>query len=119
MGMKGSRVQAVVQELRGEKIDIVPWNDDQARFVCNALSPAEVSRVLLDEQNNAMEIIDKEDGSPIQNEDMRTLTVFTELASLAISNARKINQVQRENRDLYSSYRRTAEAGETGSVYAT
>jgi len=61
VGMKGSRVQAVVQELRGEKIDIVPWNDDQARFVCNALAPAEVSRVLLDEQNRAMEIIVPDD----------------------------------------------------------
>src|SRR5512132_894710 len=61
VGMKGSRVQAVVQELRGEKIDIVPWNDDQARFVCNALAPAEVSRVLLDDQNRAMEIIVPDD----------------------------------------------------------
>jgi Nif-specific regulatory protein len=47
-----------------------------------------------------VEIIDKEDGSPIQNQDMNMLTVFAELASLAISNARKIDQVQRENRDL-------------------
>jgi N utilization substance protein A len=61
VGMKGSRVQAVVQELRGEKIDIVPWHDDPARFVCNALAPAEVSRVLLDEQNGAMEIIVPDD----------------------------------------------------------
>jgi N utilization substance protein A len=61
VGMKGSRVQAVVQELRGEKIDIVPWHEDPARFVCNALSPAEVSRVLLDEQNRAMEIIVPDD----------------------------------------------------------
>jgi N utilization substance protein A len=61
VGMKGSRVQAVVQELRGEKIDIVPWDDDYARFVCNALAPAEVSRVLLDEQNKAMEIIVPDD----------------------------------------------------------
>jgi len=61
VGMKGSRVQAVVQELRGEKIDIVPWNEDPARFVCNALAPAEVSRVLLDEQNGAMEIIVPDD----------------------------------------------------------
>jgi Nif-specific regulatory protein len=53
-----------------------------------------------DEIIGVVEIIDKEDGSAIQNEDMKTLTVFTELASLAISNARKINQVQRENRDL-------------------
>src|SRR3979411_1915464 len=61
VGMKGSRVQAVVQELRGEKIDIVPWDEDPARFVCNALQPAEVSRVLLDEQNKAMEIIVPDD----------------------------------------------------------
>jgi Nif-specific regulatory protein len=53
-----------------------------------------------DEIIGVVEIIDKEDGSPIQKEDMKTLTVFTELASLAISNARKISQVQRENRDL-------------------
>jgi N utilization substance protein A len=61
VGMKGSRVQAVVQELRGEKIDIVPWHEDPARFVCNALAPAEVSRVLLDDQNRAMEIIVPDD----------------------------------------------------------
>src|SRR5918912_1438043 len=61
VGMKGSRVQAVVQELRGEKIDIVPWDEDPARFVVNALQPAEVTRVLLDEQNKAMEIIVPDD----------------------------------------------------------
>src|SRR5512140_1795604 len=61
VGMKGSRVQAVVQELRGEKIDIVPWDEDPARFVCNALAPAEVSRVLMDDQNRAMEIIVPDD----------------------------------------------------------
>ncbi|HEY4884835.1 MAG TPA: transcription termination factor NusA [Myxococcales bacterium] len=61
VGMKGSRVQAVVQELRGEKIDIVPWDEDSARFVCNALQPAEVSRVLLDDENKAMEIIVPDD----------------------------------------------------------
>ncbi len=61
VGMKGSRVQAVVQELRGEKIDIVPWDDDPARFVCNALAPAEVSRVLVDEGSRTMEIIVPDD----------------------------------------------------------
>jgi N utilization substance protein A len=61
VGMKGSRVQAVVQELRGEKIDIVPWDDDAARFVCNALAPAEVSRVLVDEESRTMEIIVPDD----------------------------------------------------------
>ncbi len=61
VGMKGSRVQAVVQELRGEKIDIVPWDEDAAHFVCAALAPAEVSRVLIDEANHAMEIIVPDD----------------------------------------------------------
>ena len=61
VGMKGSRVQAVVQELRGEKIDIVVWDEDPARFVCNALAPAEVSRVIIDEANHAMELIVPDD----------------------------------------------------------
>lgn len=61
VGMKGSRVQAVVQELRGEKIDIVAWHLDPARFVCNAIAPAEVSRVILDEKNKAMELIVADD----------------------------------------------------------
>jgi len=57
VGMKGSRVQAVVQELRGEKIDIVPYDEDPARFVCNAIAPAEVSRVLIDAESHTMELI--------------------------------------------------------------
>lgn len=61
VGMKGSRVQAVVQELRGEKIDIVAWNLDPARYVCNAIAPAEVSKVLLDEKNHSMELVVADD----------------------------------------------------------
>jgi N utilization substance protein A len=61
VGMRGSRVQAVVQELRGEKIDIVPYHDDPARFVCSAISPAEVSKVLIDEGNHTMELIVPDD----------------------------------------------------------
>jgi transcription termination/antitermination protein NusA len=57
VGMKGSRVQNVVQELRGEKIDIIPWHVDPAKFVCNALAPAEISRVIIDEANQSMEVI--------------------------------------------------------------
>ncbi|HXW53657.1 MAG TPA: transcription termination factor NusA [Myxococcota bacterium] len=57
VGMKGSRVQAVVQELRGEKIDIVPFDTDDARFVCNALAPAEVTRVLINEDEHNMQIV--------------------------------------------------------------
>ena len=61
VGMKGSRVQNVVQELRGEKIDIIPWHVDPAKFVCNALAPAEISRVIIDEDDNSMEVIVPDD----------------------------------------------------------
>lgn len=57
VGMKGSRVQQVVQELRGEKIDIINWDEDITRFACNALAPAEISRVFVDEANKEMEIV--------------------------------------------------------------
>ena len=61
VGMKGSRVQAVVQELRGEKIDIVTWDPDPAKFICNALAPAEIVRVIVDEGNHSMEIVVPDD----------------------------------------------------------
>ena len=55
--MRGSRVQAVVGELQGEKIDIIPWSDDPATFVVNALAPAEVSKVVLDEDQKRIEVV--------------------------------------------------------------
>ncbi|MDD5204718.1 MAG: transcription termination factor NusA, partial [Desulfobacterales bacterium] len=61
VGMKGTRVQAVVQELRGEKIDIVPWDPDPAKFICNALAPAEIIRVLVEEENHTMEVVVPDD----------------------------------------------------------
>jgi N utilization substance protein A len=61
VGMKGTRVQAVVQELRGEKIDIVTWDPDPARFICNALAPAEIIRVIVDEDSRSMEVVVPDD----------------------------------------------------------
>jgi N utilization substance protein A len=61
VGMRGSRVQAVVQELRGERIDIVPWTPDETDFVCRALSPAKVSRIVIDDENHTMEVIVPDD----------------------------------------------------------
>jgi N utilization substance protein A len=61
VGMKGTRVQSVVQELRGEKIDIVPWTDDQAELVCRALAPAKVSKVIIDDDEHAMEVVVPDD----------------------------------------------------------
>ncbi|EKD51834.1 MAG: hypothetical protein ACD_62C00170G0008 [uncultured bacterium] len=61
VGMKGSRVQSVVQELRGEKIDIVLWDNDPARFVCNAIAPAQVAKVIIIEKRKSMELIVPDD----------------------------------------------------------
>lgn len=61
VGMRGARVQSIVQELRGEKIDIVLWDEDPARFVCNAIAPAEVAKVIVKEDEHAMEIVVPDD----------------------------------------------------------
>lgn len=61
VGMKGTRVQAVVQELRGEKIDIVHWTADQAEYVCRALAPAKVSKIIIDDDERSMEVIAPDD----------------------------------------------------------
>ena len=62
VGLKGSRVQAVVGELRGEAIDIIPWHPDPARFIVYAIAPAQVSRVYIDEGNHTMELIVPDEG---------------------------------------------------------
>jgi N utilization substance protein A len=61
VGMKGTRVQSVVQELRGEKIDIVHWTPDPAEFVCRALAPAKVAKIIMDEDEHSMEVIVPDD----------------------------------------------------------
>jgi N utilization substance protein A len=65
VGVKGTRVQAVVQELRGERVDIVPWTPDPAEYVCRALLPAKVSKIILDEEEHAMEVIVPDDQLPL------------------------------------------------------
>src|SRR5262245_66427504 len=57
VGMRGSRVQAVVQELQGEKVDIIPWSSNPANFIVNALAPAEVSKVVMDEDGGRVEVV--------------------------------------------------------------
>jgi N utilization substance protein A len=61
VGMRGSRVQAVVQELQGERVDIIPWSDNVATFIVNALQPAEVSKVVLDEESERIEVVVPDD----------------------------------------------------------
>jgi N utilization substance protein A len=61
VGMRGSRVQAVVGELQGEKIDIIPWSHDTATFIVNALAPAEVTKVVMDEDNRRLDVVVPDD----------------------------------------------------------
>ena len=61
VGMRGSRVQAVVGELQGERIDIIPWSPDAATFIVNALQPAEVAKVVLDEDAEPIEVVVPDD----------------------------------------------------------
>ncbi len=61
VGMRGSRVQAVVNELQGEKVDIIPWSEDPATFVVNALAPAEVAKIVLDEEAGRLEVVVPDD----------------------------------------------------------
>ena len=65
VGMRGARVQAVVGELAGAKIDIIPWNYDDATFIVNALQPAEVSKVVLDEEEHRVEVVVADDQFPL------------------------------------------------------
>ncbi len=65
VGLRGSRVQNVVQELKGEKIDIIQWSSNSVKFVCNAMSPAEILRVIVNEASNSMEMIVSDDTLPL------------------------------------------------------
>lgn len=62
VGMRGSRVQAVTSELAGERVDIILWSDDPATFVINALAPAEISSIMVDEEKHSMDIVVDEDN---------------------------------------------------------
>ncbi|HMY59611.1 MAG TPA: transcription termination factor NusA [Pseudomonadota bacterium] len=102
VGIKGSRVQAVVQELRGEKIDIVPYSEDPARFVCNAIAPAEVSRVVIDAENHTMELIVPDDklslaiGKKGQNVRLASQLTGWRIDIHAESRVREMEQVERQ-----------------------
>ncbi len=81
VGMRGSRVQAVVGELQGEKIDIIPWSPDPATFVVNALAPAEVSKVVLDEEQHNIEVVVPDDQLSLaigrRGQNVRLATMLT------------------------------------------
>ncbi|TFG78043.1 MAG: transcription termination/antitermination protein NusA [Thermodesulfobacteriales bacterium] len=102
VGMRGARVQNIIQELRGEKIDIVPWSPDQARFACNALSPAEVNKVIIDDENKSMEVIVDDDQLSLaigrRGQNVRLASQLTEWRI----DIKTDSQVKREQQDVVS-----------------
>lgn len=82
VGMRGSRVQAVVAELQGEKIDIIPWSEDEATFIVNALAPAEVAKVVLDEETRKVEVVVPDDQLSLaigrRGQNVRLASILTE-----------------------------------------
>jgi N utilization substance protein A len=100
IGMRGSRVQAVVGELAGEKIDIIPWTEDAASFVVNSLKPAEVAKVLLDEEANRIEVVVPDDQLSLaigrRGQNVRLASQLTGWAIDIITEAEESERRQRE-----------------------
>ncbi len=100
VGMKGSRVQAVVQELQGEKIDIIPWSEDTATFVVNALQPATVSRVVIDEDESRIEVVVPDDQLSLaigrRGQNVRLASALTSSAIDIMTEAEASEKRQRE-----------------------
>ena len=100
VGMKGSRVQAVVQELQGEKIDIIPWSEDTATFVVNALQPATVSRVVIDEEEGRIEVVVPDDQLSLaigrRGQNVRLASALTGSAIDILTDAEASEKRQRE-----------------------
>ena len=106
VGMKGSRVQNVVQELKGEKIDIIPWHVDAAKFVCNALAPAVITRVIIDEDNKSMEVIVPDDSLSIaigkRGQNVRLASRLTGWR-LDVKSENKYNEAMKKSHDVLAS----------------
>lgn len=99
VGMRGARVQNIIQELKGEKIDIVPWSEDPARYACNALSPASVNKVIIDESNRSMEVIVDDDQLSLaigmRGQNVRLASQLTEW-KIDIKTESKVKKEQQE-----------------------
>ena len=104
VGMRGSRVQAVVQELAGEKVDIIPWSPDEATFVVNALAPAEVSKVVLDPEDRRIEVVVPDDQQHIaigrRGQNVRLASQLTGWAIDIISETQESDRRNEEFRGL-------------------
>ena len=117
VGMKGSRVQAVVQEMQGEKIDIIPWSEDLATFVVNALQPATVSRVMIDEEESRIEVVVPDDQLSLaigrRGQNVRLASQLTASAIDIMTEADSSEKRQREFVERSELFQRELDVDET------
>ena len=117
VGMKGSRVQAVVQELQGEKIDIIPWSEDTATFIVNALQPATVSRVVIDEEESRIEVVVPDDQLSLaigrRGQNVRLASALTSSAIDIMTEAEASEKRQREFAERSKTFEEELDVDET------
>jgi N utilization substance protein A len=117
VGMKGSRVQAVVQELQGEKIDIIPWSEDTATFVVNALQPATVSRVVIDEEESRIEVVVPDDQLSLaigrRGQNVRLASALTGSAIDIMTEAESSEKRQKEFTERSKTFEEELDVDET------
>lgn len=117
VGMRGARVQAVVSELAGEKIDIIPWSYDDATFIVNALQPAEVSKVVLDEDERRVEVVVADDQFPLaigrRGQNVRLASQLTEWQIDLVTESQDSERYQKDFAERTALFMRALDADET------
>ncbi len=117
VGMRGARVQAVVSELSGEKIDIIPWSPDEATFIVNALQPAEVSKVVLDEEEQRVEVVVGDDQFPLaigrRGQNVRLASQLTGWQIDLVTETADSERYQREFQERTDLFMQALDADET------
>jgi transcription termination/antitermination protein NusA len=117
VGMRGARVQAVVSELGGEKIDIIPWSPDAATFIVNALQPAEVSKVVIDEEEGRVEVVVEESQFPLaigrRGQNVRLASQLTGWQIDLMTEAADSERRQREFKEHTDLFQKALEVDET------
>ena len=119
VGMRGSRVQAVVAELQGEKIDIIPWSHEPATFVVNALAPAEVTKVVMDDENHNMEVVVPDDQLSLAiGRRGQNVRLASQLTGWAIDIMAEAEESERRNEEFHSRSNMFIEALDVDDVIA-
>ncbi len=117
VGMRGARVQAVVSELGGEKIDIIPWSEDDATFIVNALQPAEVSKIVIDEEEGRVEVVVEESQFPLaigrRGQNVRLASQLTGWQIDLMTEAADSERRQREFKERTDLFQKALDADET------